>query len=148
MTNVVPAMLAAFILTLGIAAIGSQAPAEGSRKLQISMSGADVVPGPGDPDGAGTAIISVNPSQGTIQFHLQVSNIDRSTAAHIHEGGSTVAGPVVVTLTPPDSSGNSVGTVKVDSRLAQSIAKSPGAYYVNVHNAAYPSGAVRGQLGK
>jgi hypothetical protein len=147
MKNTIPSMLAAFTLTLGIAAIGTQTP-EGGRKLQTSMSGAEEVPGPGDPDGSGSATISVNPGQSTVQFHLQVSNIDRSTAAHIHEGSPQVAGPVVVTLTPPDSSGQSIGTVKVDSRLASSIAKNPGAYYVNVHNAAFPSGAVRGQLGK
>jgi hypothetical protein len=148
MKNAIPAMLAAFVLTTGVVAIGSQSQAQGGRKLQTSMSGADEVPGPGDPDGTGSATISVNPGLGTVAFHLQVSGIDRSTAAHIHEGGPQVAGPVVVTLAPPDSSGQSVGTVKVDARLAQAIVKSPSAYYVNVHNAAYPSGAVRGQLGK
>ena len=147
MKNAIPAMLAVFVLTMGIVAIESQSQAQGGRKLQTSMSGAGVVPGPGDSDGAGSATISVSPAEGTVQFHLKVSNIDRSTAAHIHEGGPRTAGPVVITLAPPDSSGQSVGTVKVDVRLAQSIAKNPSAYYVNVHNAAYPSGAVRGQLG-
>ena len=42
----------------------------------------------------------------------------------------------------------SPGTVVVEKELVKEIRKNPEAYYVNVHNAAYPSGAVRGQLSK
>ena len=31
--------------------------------------------------------------------------------------------------------------------VADAIRKSPQGYYVNVHNATYPNGAIRGQLG-
>ena len=34
----------------------------------------------------------------------------------------------------------------VDRDLMQQILDNPSAYYVNVHNQAYPGGAVRGQL--
>jgi hypothetical protein len=58
-----------------------------------------------------------------------------------------VNGPVVVALIPPDESGYSSGVVQVnDSALLQAIKLNPKNYYVNVHNADYPAGAIRGQL--
>ena len=68
-------------------------------------------------------------------------------AAHIHIGAAGVAGPVVVGLTAP-TSGMSTGVAMVDKELIKAIRKNPSAYYVNVHNPAYPAGAVRGQLMK
>jgi hypothetical protein len=38
--------------------------------------------------------------------------------------------------------------VDIDSALAQAILKNPHKYYANVHTAAFPNGAVRGQLGR
>ena len=62
---------------------------------------------------------------------------------------STVAPPpgVVVTLAPP-TNGTSTGCATVDRALAKAIKLHPENYYVNIHNAAFPGGAIRGQLGK
>lgn len=119
----------------------------GGRKLQSNLTGAAEVPGPGDPDGAGTAQITVNPGQNQVCYKLSVSNIAPATAAHIHEAPPTAAGPVVATLGAP-TSGSSTGCVTVTRELALEILKRPADYYVNVHNAAFPAGAVRGQLAK
>ena len=140
--------LAIAVLALGVAASWAPSMAEGGRKFVTALSGAAEVPGPGDPDATGTATVVVNVGQATVQFDLFVANIDRATAAHIHTGNSSVAGPVVVTLAPPDSAGRSSGIVAVDKKLAQDILRNPDQYYVNVHNAAYPTGALRGQLGR
>ncbi|MEJ7819820.1 MAG: CHRD domain-containing protein [Rubrobacteraceae bacterium] len=120
---------------------------EGGRLLTASLTGANEVPGPGDPDGTGTAVVSVKPSAERLCFELSVDNIAPATAAHVHDGPAGVAGPVVVTLTPP-SDGSSEGCVTADKTLLKDIKKNPTEYYVNVHNTEFPAGAVRGQLSR
>jgi hypothetical protein len=116
------------------------------RPLSTTMSGAEEVPGPGDPDGTGFASISLNSGQGEVCFQLTVSNIAPATGAHIHEAPAGVAGPIVVPLTPP-TSGSSSGCVSASRALIKDIRQNPSEYYVNVHNAEFPAGAIRGQLG-
>ena len=105
-------------------------------------------PGPGDPNGGGAAQLVLYRDQGKICFGITVNNITvPATAAHIHRGPFNVAGPVVVALTPPGPDANSAGCATgVNHNLIQAIINNPAAYYVNVHNANYPNGAVRGQL--
>lgn len=55
---------------------------------------------------------------------------------------------VVVALAAP-TGGSSSGCVSdVDRDLARAIIVNPDDYYVNVHNAEFPAGAVRGQLAR
>jgi hypothetical protein len=119
----------------------------GGRPLMAVLSGAEEVPGPGDADGSGSAMITLNHGQGERSFALSVADIDPATAAQIHRRPAGVAGPVVVPLTPP-TTGSSSGTLSVDRDLIKEILQSPEEFYVNVHNAAFPAGAVRGQLSK
>lgn len=128
----------------------AQTAREGGRKLTATMTGAAEVNAQGvfnqgDPDGTGTALIIVNPGQRRICYELTVSNIDPATAAHVHVAPPTSPGPVVVPLSAP-TGGTSSGCVDVTRELALAILKRPAEYYVNVHNAPYPAGAVRGQL--
>jgi len=120
---------------------------EGGRPFNLTMTGAAERPGPGDPDGTGTAELRVNPGQTQICYTLTVSGLDAATAAHIHRGAPDVAGPVVVGLTAP-ANGTSHGCATVTRALAEEIIRDPGAFYVNVHTAAFPSGAIRAQLAR
>jgi hypothetical protein len=120
---------------------------QGGRRLATRLSGAAEVPGPGDPDGGGRAVITLNQGQGQVCFDLTVSNIASATAAHVHIAPVGEAGPVVVTLTPP-TNGPSKGCVSADAALIKEIRQNPENYYVNVHNQDFPNGAVRGQLSK
>ena len=135
-----------------IAAVALAAPAiaqnmDNGRKLTAMLDGASEVPGPGDADGTGMIDARVNPGQGTFCYTLNVSDIDPAAAAHIHEAPAGEAGPVVITLEAP-TDGMSEGCVDISRELAMELVQSPEDYYANVHNPAFPAGAVRGQLSK
>lgn len=139
-------ILQMILIVLAVLALTSIA-ADGGRTFSITLSGAQEVP-PADPDGSGTATITLNHGQGQVCWELTASNIASATAAHIHVAPVGVNGPVVVPLSPP-TSGSSSGCVDgVNQDLIKAIIQNPEAYYVNVHNAEYPGGAIRGQLSK
>ena len=145
------ALMLAAILALALAGPASAAKLggadQGGRLLTTTLTGAEEVPGPGDPDGTGFAAVTVNPGQGVLCYELSVSGIAQATAAHIHEAPVGVAGPVVKELLPP-TDGSSGGCIDVGRVLAKEILQDPADYYVNVHNAEFPGGALRGQLSK
>lgn len=133
--------------SLTATAVFADPVAEGGRKFETTLTGAAEVPGPGDPDGTGTARVTVNHGQKRVCYELEVSGIATATAAHIHLGAAGVAGGVVVPLAAP-ADGDSSGCVDVTDDLAKAILKNPADYYVNVHNADFQNGAIRGQLSK
>jgi hypothetical protein len=122
------------------------AQAQGGRTYTTTLTGAAEVPGPGDPDGTGSATVNVNPFLNRVCYELDVSGIEEATAAHIHKGSAAQAGPIVVHLEAPVG-GSSEGCTNISARLAREILARPHLYYVNVHNAPFPAGALRGQLG-
>ena len=142
-------------LTIGLAAsaalLGTSLAADPSgdsgRKLSAALSGANEVPGPGDPDGAGTFTARINPGQGQLCYTLSAQMIDAASAAHIHTGAAGVAGGVAVALTAP-TAGPTEQCTTISRELAMALIQNPQNYYVNVHNPAFPAGAIRGQLGK
>ncbi len=136
-----------------IANVGVAGADHGRGTLTTTLTGAEEFPGPGDPDGSGFAVLRVNVEESTICYQLIVRDIQfPTTGAHIHEASAGAAGPVVQGLTPPAQAGSSsVGTsngcVEANPALVADLLQNPEDYYVNVHNAEYPAGAVRGQLG-
>ena len=116
----------------------------GGRPFTIMLTGEEEAPGPGDPDGAGMAWLTLNQGQGTIYYKVTYTDIMTPTAAHIHIAPVGVAGKVVVPLSVVD--GMIEGSVAVDKELIKAIRQNPSDYYLNVHNPEYPGGAIRGQL--
>jgi hypothetical protein len=145
MTKTLTFVIAMVTLMLALAVV--PAVAAGGRPLSTTLTGEAEVPGPGDPDGSGSARITLNPGRGEVCFELTVSDIAPATAAHIHEAAAGVAGDVVVTLDPP-TDGSSSGCVSAARDEIKEILQHPEEYYVNVHNAEFPAGALRGQLSK
>jgi hypothetical protein len=142
MRKLVPLVL---LLVLALLA-ATHLPADAAiQRVQANLYGFEEVPGPGDPDGTGYALFTMDPSNGSVCYRLFVSGITPATAAHIHRGAAGVAGPVVIGLQPP-TSGQSINCTTAAISLINEILGNPGGFYVNVHNAQYPAGAIRGQL--
>lgn len=123
----------------------------GGRPLKATLTGAAEFPGPGDPDGTGKVKIRLNQGQRKVCFAFEHQNIDPPAAGHIHVGSVGEAGPIVVPLFVPPAGppADNKGCVNGVSRaLIKNIRKHPGRYYVNLHNASFPDGAIRGQLSK
>jgi hypothetical protein len=143
--------LAATLGMVALLAIGAPAYGEG-RPFATTLTGAAEVPGPGDLDASGTAFITLNQGQGEVCFDLSWAGIDGTvTAAHIHVGTATVAGPVVVPLFAGSFEGTDTASgciAGVSEALIKDIRQNPENYYVNIHSDVFPAGAVRGQLGK
>jgi len=143
------AMLALGAVIGGAVALASGPAVAAPKKatgvtLMASLSGAVEVP-PGDSDGTGAFKARLNVGQGQLCYTLTSAKLGTLTMAHIHAGKAGVAGPPVVTL---KASAPQETCMAVDKAVAQKIVAAPGDYYVNVHTADFPSGAVRGQLAK
>lgn len=134
------------ILFLFLFACAVSSIASAQTTFTTTLKGSEEVPGPGDPDGAGMATITISGT--TITYSILVNGISTPTTAHIHSGIFGVAGPIVVDLSPTFGTGCATGTVTgVSSTLISQILANPSAFYVNVHSTEFPNGAIRGQLG-
>jgi hypothetical protein len=114
-----------------------------TTKIQTPLAAAAEVPGPGK--GSGTATLTFDSDKGQVCYMLMSSGTDTPTMAHIHKGAAGVAGGVVVALAPP-ATGMSEGCAPLAGDVLADIVAHPANYYVNVHTAAFPAGAMRGQL--
>ncbi len=130
--------VAAALLSVGTFA-GPSSAASGGPTLNVELTGA-AEPGGGDPDGSGTAVLTLKPGEEQVCVTFDIDNVDKPTAAHIHEAPAGSAGPVVVGL-PLEG-----GCVDLAREEIVDILSDRENYYVNVHNADFPAGAVRGQL--
>jgi hypothetical protein len=135
-------MTAATVSLVSLNLSGSASTAAGTAppvRLGAVLVGGTEVPGPGDPDGYGFADVRVERTE--VCWRISVKAVKPIVAAHIHAGPRGVSGPVVVHLDPYTS-----GCVDTPRRTARFIREHPDEFYVNVHNAEFPSGALRGQL--
>jgi CHRD domain len=148
--------LAGLILVmLLVAAIPAGADTE--VKFTTTLTAVDPVTGAvtGDPDGRGKAEFIFDTEQGTVCYEIEVEGIAAPVepgpgvgSAHIHV---LPTGGIAVNLQAdfqPDKSDEfkASGCVQVASALLQAILANPEQYYVNIHNADFPGGALAGLL--
>jgi CHRD domain len=136
-------------LVLGLT--GSVGAQGGDSALFSVLTGGKEVDSTGERgtgDGNGRGSFSATLDGRMLCYGIQVKNISKPAASHIHRGGSSVAGPVVQELQHPAGGdpGSSSACVRLSRSLARQLRESPGRFYVNVHTPDFPNGAVRGQL--
>ena len=102
--------------------------------------------GGGSPSGQGFAAVIFDSGASKLYYYLWETGIGAPTAAHIHTGGAGTSGPVLVGLSPSFTNGQAFGNVAVDPATLAAIQAAPDVHYVNIHNADFPNGALRGQL--
>lgn len=118
----------------------------GGTAFNITLVGEAESPA-GDPVATGTATVRLRAGQGQVCFKIAASNLSGpAAAAHIHKAAAGVSGPVVVPLATPGADGKSGGCVGAARTLVAQMLASPASFYVNVHTAEFPAGAIRGQL--
>lgn len=124
---------------------------KGGKALVAKLSGANEVPAANSAD-RGHAVVRLNAKTLKVCWSFSALKLTAlggaataPTAAHIHTGAAGATGGVVVAL--GDSFARRGCTTATKEQI-EAILASPRSYYVNVHNASYPGGAVRGQLKK
>ena len=138
------AFAAAPVLAQDAAAPPAAPPAVTSGKLTATLIGDLEVGDEGDPDGKGTATLTID--GGKLCYDVEYRRLAPVTMAHIHAGAAGKAGDPVVTMKlDPDE--YIKGCTPVAVELAAALLANPGDYYVNVHTNELPKGAIRGQLG-
>jgi CHRD domain len=143
------------LVTLLVFAIPAGADTE--VKITTTLTALNPVTGvvTGDPDGRGKAEFTFDTEQDTVCYELEVEGIAEPVepaagvgSAHIH---FLATGGIAVDLEAafqPDKSDEfkASGCVEVDSALLQAILENLDQFYVNVHNADFPGGALTGLL--
>jgi hypothetical protein len=142
----ISATATAAIALAGCATVEEAAVEATAHTYNTTLTGAQE-PGGGDPDGYARAEVSVTDKFDQICYDLNdIRGLGPITGAHIHRGARGVNGPVVLTLKQANEGGWKGCTNRAEW-LEDSIDHNFTAYYVNIHTAEYPNGAIRGQLG-
>jgi hypothetical protein len=153
------------IAAIGLLATGSVASAKQTTvTLTARLSGAQEVPA-ADPDGSGKAVVEIDVEAGQVCFDIKsLSDVGTPNRGHIHEAPAGMNGGIVVPffelrIPPADpgapatdprndalESGGLQDCVPGDPAVLARIVANPANFYVNVHNARFPGGALRCQL--
>ncbi len=140
------------VLAIALAAtVASPAHAEETPKplyFSSTLSGGNEVAAPGDPDGSAKSLVEIEGNRVTFAFTWK--RMAAPTMGHIHVGAAGVNGGVKVNLfgsALPQTATGTAGVVAVnDAALVAAIKAHPRDFYLNLHTAEFPAGAVRGQL--
>lgn len=113
------------------------------RSAELTLTGDAEVPGPGS---RGTATASLTYDGNELCLRGETSGVGAVTNGHIHAAPAGEAGAVVVDLgIQTDGDGPFEGCALVGAEGGV-VFVDPASYYVNLHTAEFPDGAVRAQL--
>ena len=142
------------VMALVVAAL---AGASSAAFAETQVFRVHLAPAPaGDPDGSGVAVLRFNSDEDVVCYTIVVRNIGAPTepaqglgSAHIH--GPLPSGGIAIDL---DTDFRAAGAstfiardcVSANSATIDAVLANPQLFYVNVHNAQFPGGAVQGSL--
>lgn len=132
----------AALVALAAVSIVVAAPSKTIR-LQATMNPRGEVPKVRQPGAIGKFRATLNKESHLLTWKLTFRGLSGpAVAAHIHVGGKKTAGPVLVPLCSPCTSGQTgSATITTDQQGTILNART----YVNVHTAKHPAGEIRGQ---
>jgi CHRD domain len=126
-----------------VGVLAANAASAKTVKFEIALKGTNEKPA-APASNKGRVEVTLNTTTGKVCWEFRLAKIDgKPTQSHIHKGKAGVSGNVVV---PLGASYKRQGCTHAAKSLVKSIAGHPALYYVNVHNAKHPLGAMRGQL--
>lgn len=149
------------IVSFLVLTMAATVAASESNRLRTDLRGSNEVP-PADPDGRGKATVRIDVEDGTLCVRLTWNRVGTPNRAHIHKEVAGVNGPIVVGFFDLHLAEHRADPLNdqlertnhfsecvegVDPTLLADIKANPSDYYVNLHNARFPGGMVRGQLG-
>ncbi len=118
------------------------------NQARVNLDGASV-PGGGHPTATGGVRVSWNQAGTVCLSHFQLTGITAGqvTSVKIHAGAAGATGPEVIDFAIPPGSLPNHCVSGVDPDVILGLRHQQDQYYINVTTAAYPSGAIRAQLG-
>jgi CHRD domain len=130
---------------------------EPEQKFIAKLSGKEEVP-PNESPSTGLAWVKITDDK--IGYEVNVTDMDKVNAAHIHLAEAGKNGPIVLTLFkggPTEQANGTVGEANVTASNLEGPMKGKGVTdlvtamkngttYVNVHTTDFPDGEIRGQL--
>jgi CHRD domain-containing protein len=126
-----------------VGVLGANAATAKTVKFELALKGTNEKPA-APASNKGRVELTLNTTTGKVCWDFKLAKIDgKPSQAHIHKGKAGVSGNVVV---PLGATYKRQGCTSAAKSLVKSIAGHPASYYVNVHNAKHPLGAMRGQL--
>lgn len=134
-----------FTLASALLALIPAAVLAAPATLGAALSGTATSKG-GDPDGSGGFRVTLDPETHDFCYTLWAVKIGKPTAAHLHAGATGADGAAVVTLDITGKGDEQCIAIAKDK--AQALIDNPAGFYVDVHTADFPDGAIRGQLAR
>jgi hypothetical protein len=142
----------------GSAGAGSAAGSARPNRFVNTLKGTNEVP-VADADGRGIARIEIKPATNEVCFKVTFDSTGTPNRGHIHVGAAGINGGIVVPLfelvgMPADARNDALekgrlsDCVTIDPVVfdVDQILADPAGFYVNLHNARFPGGAIRCQL--
>jgi hypothetical protein len=138
----------ALLLALMAALLPPSSSSAEERTFNLELNGQKEVPGPGDQDGEASGTLTIDDVTGAVSWDFKYAGIAVPSAMHIHMGAPGESGGIVVSLDVETAGGEGtlIGSTTAEAEVLAAILASPASYYVNIHNAEFAGGAVRGQL--